>query len=275
MRNVLAFIRKYHVLLYFVLLQALALHLIGLSSNVHRSALINSSNGLIGGIYEITFNISGYFGLKAENEKLAAENAQLRAKLVGGVESVPSGTFVDSATRVKYDFLTATVLNNSVNKRNNYLTLNLGMLDGVEKEMGVIGPNGVVGIVKDVSKHYAVVLSILHEKVSISSRLKDASHFGPSSWDGSDPTIIQLNDIPSHVRIIEGQDLVTSGYSSMFPPDLPIGKVLRSNISPGDNFHNIDVELAEKLNSLTHVYVIVNHEQLEQRQLEESLDDGE
>ena len=167
------------------------------------------------------------------------------------------------------------MLNNSVKKRNNYLTLNKGILDGVEKEMAVIGPRGVVGIVKDVSKHYCLVLSILHEKVSISARLKDASHFGPTSWEGTDPDIVQLNDIPSHVRIIEGQDLVTSGYSAMFPPGLPIGKVLTSEISPGDNFHSIDVELSETLNSLTHVYVIINHEQLEQRQLEEDQVDGE
>ena len=174
----------------------------------------------------------------------------------------------DSTHMQHYTYVPVKVINNSTQRRNNYLTINKGILQGVEPEMAVISSNGIVGIVKDVSKDFASVISVLHKNSSISARLSENGYFGSLIWDGRDPRIAQLTDIPHHVTIKEGMTVETSGFSSMFPRGIPVGKVLSSDIASGDNFHTIDVELNTDMNSISMVYVVNNLMRIEQRQLE-------
>lgn len=259
----------------FLLLQGLAFSLTIRKSNVHHSSYFSSSHFISGGIYDLSSDITGYFGLRKENERLTAENAQLRDQLyrIGMSPSVRS--IEDSTHRLKYDFFEAEVINNSVNRRNNHLTLDKGLLDGVTPEMGVMGPNGLVGIVQDVSKRYASVMSILHQKSSISARIEGSNYFGSIVWNGEDHRVAQLMDIPSHVQLQKGQVLVTSGYSAIFPPNLRIGTVRDFKVAPGDNFYQVNIDLSEDLAAVRNVYLITNLERLQQQTLEDQTEDDD
>ena len=259
----------------FLLLQALAFSLTTRKSNVHHSSYFSSSHFISGGIYDLASDITDYFGLRKENERLSAENAQLRDQLyrIGMSPSVRS--IEDSTHRLKYDFFEAEVINNSVNRRNNHLTLDKGLLDGVTPEMGVMGPNGLVGIVQDVSKRYASVMSILHQKSSISARIEGSNYFGSIVWNGEDHRVAQLMDIPTHVQLQKGQVLVTSGHSAIFPPNLRIGTVRDFDVAPGDNFYQVNIDLSEDLAAVRNVYLITNLERLQQQTLEEQTENDD
>lgn len=220
-------------------------------------------------------DITGYFGLRAENDRLSAENAKLRDQLYRIGMSPNVQAVSDSTHRLKFDFFEAEVINNSVNRRNNHLTLDRGLLDGVQPEMGVMGPNGLVGIVQDVSKRYASVMSILHQKTSISARLEGTGYFGSISWDGDDTRVAQLLDIPSHVQLKKGQVVVTSGHSAIFPPNLRIGTIREFNVAPGDNFYTVDIDLSEDLGAVRNVYLITNLERLQQKTLEKETENDD
>ena len=255
--------------------QGLAFSLTVGKSSVHHSSYFSSSHFVSGGMYDLSSVVSGYFGLRSENEKLSAENAHLRDQLYRIGTTSMLKAISDSAHRLKYDFFEAEVINNSVNRRNNYLTLNRGLLDGVTPEMGVMGPNGLVGLVQDVSKNYAAVMSILHQKTSISARLKGSGYFGSLVWDGQDSEVAQLTDIPSHVNLIKGQVVVTSGHSTIFPPNLRIGTIRDFETAPGDNFYTVNIDLSESLSSVRNVYLITNLERMQQQTLEEEINDDD
>ena len=134
------------------------------------------------------------------------------------------------------------MINNSVNKRNNYLTLDKGSEHGIKSEMGVISSTGVVGIVKDVSAHYCTVMSLLHKNTRLSARFRNSGYFGSVTWDGDDPTKAQLNEIPKHVTFNVGDTIVATRYSSIFPEGVIIGAVSGSSSTPGGNFHQIELD---------------------------------
>jgi rod shape-determining protein MreC len=166
-----------------------------------------------------------------------------------------------------YTFITAKVINASSNKKQNYLTLDKGAKDNVRIKMGVINESGVVGIVSSVSDHFAVVLPILNPSSRISAKIKEKEKIGSLVWDGKDPRIALLEEVPRHIPLVRGDTVVTSGYSSIFPEGIGIGTVLdfkREN----DNFYFIKVELFTNFNQLSYVDVIDYRYAEEQEELE-------
>ncbi|MBL4586224.1 MAG: rod shape-determining protein MreC [Flavobacteriales bacterium] len=270
MKNVLQFVFRNHVFFLFLLIELVSFSLIVQNNRFQRTSFLNSSNYLVGNVYTLSNSVTEYFGLKQVNDELALENAALRSLLNQSKFSTSntSISIVDSARLQHYNYIPTKVVNVSTDRRNNYLTINKGILQGVEPEMAVISSNGIIGIIKDVSKNYASVISILHKHSSISTRLSDSGYFGSLVWDGRNPKIAQLTDIPNHVKISEGMLVETSGYSSMFPSGVSIGKVIAYDIDPGDNFYSIDVALNTDLISISLVYVVTNLMRIEQKQLE-------
>ncbi|MBI1288254.1 MAG: rod shape-determining protein MreC [Flavobacteriales bacterium] len=278
MRNILLFIYRNHVFFLFLLLELLSFALIVRNNNFHRGSMLSSSNQMVGRVYELNNGISEYFHLKTVNQELALENAALRSLLQQSqyTYSEKHVDVVDSIRRQHYTYIPAKVINSTTDRRSNYLTINRGLLQGVEPEMAVISSNGIVGIVKDVSKNFASVISVLNKRSSISAKLADEGYIGSLTWDGRDPQMAQLMDIPNHVPMAEGMLVETSGYSSMFPSGIPIGKVRSFEVKDGDNFHSIEVELFTDMQSVEVVYVVNNLMRLEQTQLEtESQTDDE
>ena len=271
MRNVLLFIYRNHVFFVFLLLEFVCFSLIVRNNNFHRGSVLNSSNRLVGGLYEFNNGVTEYFRLKSVNEELAVENAALRSLLHESKYITPGrkGAVKDSVSRQHYTYVPAKVVNNSTDRMNNYLTINRGILQGVEPEMAVISSAGIVGIVKDVSKNYASVLSVLHQNSSISARLTESGYIGSLTWNGRDPKVAQLMDIPNHVYLAEGMLVQTSGFSSMFPAGINIGKVKSFSVKDGANFYSIEVDLLTDMNALSMVYVVDNLMRMEQIELEE------
>ncbi|MGI8894021.1 MAG: rod shape-determining protein MreC [Bacteroidia bacterium] len=276
MRNLFLLIWKYYFFILFVLFEFGCVYLIIKNNNYHRSGFINSSNKVAAEMLSTVNSVNEFINLRTVNEHLARENAEIMSMLPESSYSMnpDSGQFSDTLTKQHYIYITAKVINNSTNRRNNYLTLDKGSLHGIEPEMGVVSSTGLVGIVKDVSEHFCTVKSVLHKQSSISAKLKGSGFFGSLIWRGSDPTEALLQDIPKNAILAVGDSIVTTGYSTIFPEGLMIGTVKEHEIKPGDNFHSISINLATNFHTLSHVYVIENLLRQERITLEANLNDN-
>ena len=177
----------------------------------------------------------------------------------------------DTILKQQYTFMTSKVINNSTNRRNNYLTLNKGSKQGIKPEMGVICSEGIVGIVKDVSDNYSSVISFLHKDSRFSARIRKSGYIGSMVWNGFDETHGTLNDIAKHVKVSIGDTIVTSSFSTIFPDGVVIGTVAQVSSTGGNNFQDIKVKLSTPFGKLSYVYVISNLFKEEQKALEEPL----
>ncbi|MFM8432940.1 MAG: rod shape-determining protein MreC [Bacteroidota bacterium] len=272
MRNLLQFLWRYNFFIFFLLLEVLCLYLIVQNNNYHRARFFNSTNALAVKVNSVVSAVAEYINLKATNEALARQNAALKSILPDAyyVDSALAKTFNDTVYKQQYRFMVAKVVNNSINRRSNYLTLDRGSLQGVKPEMGVICADGIVGIVKDVSEHYCSVISFLHKDTRISARVQKNGFIGSMVWEGYDPASGSLMDIAKHVKLAVGDTIVTSSFSTIFPEGIMIGKIQKLDPKTGVNFQDVDVDLSTKFGSLTHVYLIDNVLKSEQKKLEEA-----
>lgn len=207
------------------------------------------------------------------NKDLAEENVMLKNLILHSKRPNKDSiiTFNDSLTQVNYKFIAARIINNSVNKVKNYITLNKGTEDGIEQEMGVVSPRGVVGKIIQCSKHYSVVIPIINPRLRISTKIAKNNFFGSLVWDGEDPQIARLEEIPHHVSIDIGDQLITSGYSGTFPGGILVGTIKDYKRIEGENFYDITVKLSVNFNNLSYVEVIDNQTINEQLRLEKDL----
>jgi rod shape-determining protein MreC len=276
MRNLFLLIWKYYFFILFVLFEIACAYLLIKNNNYHRSGFINSSNKVAAEMLSTVNSINEFINLKTVNEHLARENAEIMSMLPESYYSLnpDTGLLADTLTKQHYIYITAKVINNSVNRRNNYLTLDKGALHGIEPELGVVSSTGLVGIVKDVSEHFCTVKSLLHKQSSISAKLKGSGFFGSLVWRGQDPAVATLQDIPKNAVVEIGDSIVTTGYSTIFPEGLMIGTVKEHVIKQGDNFYLITVNLSTNFHTLSHVYVIENLFREERKNLEAGIDDN-
>ena len=272
MRTLFALIWKFYFAFLFILLEIFASFLIVQNNSFHKAGFLNSSNALSASLFKITNNISQYMRLRSTNELLAIENEKLHSQSILSFVKFNTGiwTINDTIFEQQYTYLSARVINNSIYKRNNYLTLNKGERHGIEPEMAVISSNGIVGIVKDVSDNFSSVLSVLHKDARISAKIKKSGSFGSLVWDGADFKTGTLSDIPVHAKISEGDTIVTSRYSAIFPDGILIGTIVGFKINPGDNFYTISVKFSTDFSNLSYVYVVDNLMKDEQILLEEA-----
>ena len=269
MKNIWLLLTKYNDFFLFILFFCFSLYLVVNNNGFQRASTLNSSNYAVGSAYAQISYWKNYLKLDDANLQLVAENADLRQKLQALMMRDTSQTqeVVDSLHQVRYRFLVAQVANNSIHQKNNYLTINKGSRDGIQKGMGIISPTGVVGIVLNVSPHFSTIQSILHSDSRISATLTESNAFGSLMWGNEmDPKKAVLKDIPNHVIVKEGERIVTSGYS-LFPPGIPLGKVIRTDKEGGESFFNILVELSTDFYNLQHVYVVQDLYDLELQDL--------
>lgn len=279
MKNLWLFLVKYNAFFWFVLFFAFSIFLVVQNNNYQRSSFVNSSNVIIGSFYGNVNSWKEYLSLRTTNEQLTNENALLRQQLQNITSSdstKDSINIVDSIDDSRYDFLVASVVNNSVNQKSNYLTINKGSIDGIEKDMGVITSNGVVGTVLNVSAHFSTIKSLLHPDSKISVTLDSTgTAFGSLVWgNNQDPRYAMVRDIPNHVKVYVGQPVFTSGYSTKFPKGIKIGHIVQTDLTSGESFKDIRVLLTTNFINLNHIYIVKDKMAIEKLELEKQNKDN-
>ena len=277
MRNLLGFLSRNSFFLFFLFLEGIAALLLFQNNRFQRSEFLNSSNAASGSFYQLVNNATMYFDLAEINEQLAAENADLRRQLTGSKIEIFGKNFIinDTVYQQAYNFTEATVINSTVSKANNYITLNKGSLAGVEAGMGVIGPQGIIGIVKTVSTRFSSVMTVLHTQSKVSAKLKDQRYLGSLLWDGKDYQYGQLIDIPKTANVMLGDTVISSGYSSIFPTGINLATVTSIEKPEGKNFYDITVKLINDFKKIEKVYVVKNVLREEQDKLEAEAQEGD
>lgn len=270
MRNLITFIWRNYFFFMFLLLEVFCVYLVVQNNYFQRASFVNSSNQASAKILKTSADVEEYFYLKSENEKLARENAELRSRSLVSFSKVVDDKYLvkDTVFRQKYSYTSCKVVNNSTNRRNNFLTLDKGSKHGVKNNMAVITSTGVVGQVKDVSDNFCTVMSLLNSKTTISSKIKKDGSYGPLTWDGEDFRYATLHDIPTHVRLVKGDTIVTSAYSRTFPENIMVGTVESFERKAGEYFYTVVVKLSTEFKKVSHVYIVTNMLKEEQEDLE-------
>jgi len=269
MKTLFAFLWRHYFFFLFLILEFISFLFIINHSYYQRATIISSANGITGYVYNTTSSITSYFGLKKANNELAEENARLRS--LESVVLLAADTLQhfreDSTHKQLYRYINAKVISNSISKRNNYLLLNKGLSQGVGNDMAVITPKGVVGIVKNVSLNFSSVLSVLHKQTRISAKIKKNNQLGTLIWQGTNYRVGTVKDIPTHIQLNIGDTITTSGFSYIFPEEIPIGSINEYYIREGDNFYTIKLDFFVDYNNLSNVMVVDNLMKKEQDSL--------
>lgn len=270
MENLIRFFAKNSPLFTWLFLAILSIVLLCQSNPYHRSIWFGSANAVSGSVYDFQSNVTGYFGLREINEDLLirtgdleAENVRLRQQLQEYQDAI---SFKADSAKSQYRYMIAHVVNNSIIYSENYITLDKGARDGLYQDLGVADQNGVIGIVANVSDNYALVLSVLNPKLRLSVMLKGTEAFGSLVWDGKDCRFANFEDLPRNVDFEVGDTIVTTGYTSSFPKNVPVGRVAES-YDRGGSFLTLKIELFADFNRLNDVHVIFDDRMAERDEL--------
>jgi len=277
-RNVFLFIRRHFNFLFFLVLQIISLSFLFRYNKFHEAAFMNVSTELTGRINEKYNGIEYYFQLKRTNESLVKENIRLRQLLKENYEAPDSNRRlimdtmrVDSARSIlKYNYLEAKVVGNTTALQFNYITIHRGFAQQVRPNMGVVGPQGIVGTVVNVSENFATVMSLLHRQYKVVVKLKNGGERGAIEWDGLSPLFVTLKDIPKSARVAKGDTILTSQTSSLFPANIMVGTVYDIVPDNTSNFYTLKVRPATNFFNIEYVYVIDNMQFEEQKRIEDS-----
>ena len=261
MRNLIEFILKYSSVFIFTILFVMSIAMLVSNGRFHSSVWFTSANSVSNKVYEMSNGVSSYFNLKSINASLQQSNAQLENEVLNlrsqlaEYRSLLSDTTDNSDTR-RYDYVLCTVLNNSTRHPRNYFTINKGELDGVRSGMGVVDQNGIVGIVNVAGKKTSRVISLLNTTQHVSVRIKNTSTVGSLTWKVNDPKIAYMEEVPRHSTFAIGDTIVTSGYSTAFPADIPVGVIEGRVRAESDNFYVLKIRLSSDFNTLSTVRVL-------------------
>ena len=269
MKEIIKLILKYHFTIIFILLEIVSFSLIIRHNEYQRAIFSESASTLFGNISSTITSIKDYFRLKEINESLAKENILLKNRLEAYEflqDTIIQRTVVEGSIPV-YEYIGVKQVNATYNRTKNYITLNRGRKNGLQKEMAVCTPEGIVGLIQDLSDHFAVVIPLINVDARISAKIKKNNYYGSLQWDGNDYAYSYLNDIPYHVEVNAGDTIVTSGLSKIFPEGIVVGYV-ESVDKVTANFLKIKVKLAVDFKRINHVYVILNNKKNEQTSLE-------
>ncbi len=246
------------------------------SSKTHEAFFAFYGNEFIGNINHSYNSVISFFKLQEVNKQLAKENSELRHQL--SVNQLPNNTqekiVVDSTLKDtlnrsrKYTFLPASVVGNSIVLQNNFLTLERGSDQGVELGMSVIAPQGIVGVVVQVSNNFCMVMSVLNRNSRVSAMLKKDNASGTVEWSGTNPTLLTLKNVTKGVKVNLGDTVVTSAYSANFPSNILVGTVVSKSAEAASNFYTLTVKAATPFSSLQYVYIVKNVRYEEQHSLE-------
>lgn len=274
MRFLINFFTKNRLFLFFILLQLSAIVLIFSKNAMQKSWIADQTTVFNAWVSGNIDEGTSYLKLKEINEQLTQQNKQLMTELYGKETTIPKFVRVHDTIDggQVYTFVDGEIAANSINRKNNYFTINRGKRDGVESNMGVITPKGIAGIVINTTEHYSLAKSVLSvDDILINASLKKTGHFGTLSWEGEDTRLMHLSDIPKYVPLKIGDTVETDGKSAIFPKGIMIGKIAGFKIDQKTGAWDIAVELNEKMETLNKVYIIKNLKKTEVRKISDTL----
>lgn len=255
MQQIINSILRNKNVLVFLLLLSFGVSLTISNDSFRKSKLFSLNQQITGSFFELSNQIKTYFHLQKSNASLRNENEFLRNQLASFEKKQHEGYYTNQKDSL-YMFQTSQVISNSFSLQNNYLLLNSGENQGVRPEMGVASDKGILGIVNYTSSGYASVISLLNSKTKVNAKLLHTDHFGSLEWDGKNPNIMKLVDIPKIAPVKEGDTIVTGGNSFIFPAGMPIGQIKKIHIPDIQNYYEIDVKLFNDMTNLNDVYII-------------------
>ncbi|MCH2225178.1 MAG: rod shape-determining protein MreC [Crocinitomicaceae bacterium] len=277
MRNFLAFIRRFQVLLFFALLQGIALTIYFTFSVFPRSQYLTTASSISGSILSVRNDLTKHFNLSASNRKLQAENSLLRKELTQNQLTIDQTWELDSSkakndsTIQQFEYIGGMIINSTFNRVNNYFTLNIGKKQGVEAGMGVISDKGVVGVIHNSSEHFSVVKSCLTSNINMDIMIEYSGEPGLLKWNGKDARRGNMTGVSNDTEIKPWSKVVTRGGAKKFPRGIPVGKVAKTEVVEGQPLWDVTILYAENFRSVQYVYVIKNLLLNEQQELESQI----
>ncbi|MBQ6195435.1 MAG: rod shape-determining protein MreC [Prevotella sp.] len=281
MKNLIAFIAKYNHWFVFVILEAISAVLLFQFNSYQGSVWFSTANVAAGKIYAWNSEIESFFSLTKVNEELTQRNIYLEHQVTQLSNSISKltdeGSFLHSnqlQLLANYKLIPAKVVTNETNKRDNLITIDKGAADGIKKDMGVVSGTGVVGIVYMTSPHYSIVIPVLSSQSNISCTIEKRGYFGYLHWNGGPSSLAYVDDIPRHAKFRRGDNIVTSGYSSIFPEGIMVGKVGYVFNSADGLSYRVQVHLSTDFGRLRDVCVIADESMKERLQIMRAAQDS-
>lgn len=264
MRNLISFLIRHSSWFVFLLYVFISLFLLFQNNPYQQYVYLTSANSASASIYKVVSGVTSYFNLQSINNDLQERNALLEMEVINlkrqlddcKIRMIADSISLPDSVAQSYEYYFAGVINNSVSRPMNYITIDKGSSDGIEPEMGVVDQNGVVGIVSVVSKHAARVISLLNPNMKLSCKVKGTDYFGSLYWDGVSPHFAVLEEMPRHMVYQKGDTIVTSGYSAVFPEGLIVGVIESGMKTNDDNFIALRVRLSTDFTRLSTVRAI-------------------
>lgn len=276
MRRLLEFIRQYSYCFLFLLLELVSLFMLFGYNSYQKAVFLTSASDVSGGVYSALSSVTSFFSQGMVNRNLQQRNLELEDRLAK-LEAIMGLEELDSIQKVRfydleqseYETVPARVVKNSINKTDNFITLDKGSLDGITPDMGVTGSVGVVGVVYKTSAHYSLVLSLLSSKSNLSCKIHGSEYFGYLKWEGLDSRHAKLVDLPRHAQVMVGDTVQTSGYSDIFPSGIMVGVVDDVRDSNDGLSYDIRVSLSSDFGRLSTATIINRRNREEIQQLNE------
>ena len=269
------FLRKILFVLLFFAIEGFALRYYAGSSSYNQAKMINISNFLVGDIHAGLSRVKGYFSLRKENERLTSEVAELREALqyYSQIDTLYGWT-PDREQSLPYQYGAARVVNNSISRSENYITIDKGLRDGVEPEMALLSNGAIIGYILNCSERFSVAISILNTKFRTSGRIQGEDFTGSIFWDGRRSDEVIFSEVPKYADMAVGDTIVTSDYSSFFPPNLRIGTVQSVELING-TYYDARIRLFANMGALNQVVVVDYVDREEKLQLERETIDNQ
>lgn len=263
MRNLLEFLAKYNHWFVFLILEVIGFVLLFQFNSYQGSVWFSSANAVTGRLYAWSSQLETFFSLTQVNQELTHRNAYLEhrvQRLSAQLEAATHDSMASQRDQIamlrNYRLVPAKVVDNSVNRPDNLITIDKGSADGIHKDMGVVSGMGVVGIVYMVSEHYSIVIPVLNTQSNISCAIAKRGYFGYLRWKGAPSDLAYVEDVPRHAKFALGDYVVTSGYSAVFPPGVMVGKILHVFNSSDGLSYRVQVRLSTDFAKLRDVCVI-------------------
>jgi len=272
MRSLLNFLIRHSNLILFLVLEGIAIIMLSSTHSYHNSISSNFFGGITARLNSNVESVKSFTRLRQINRQLVYENALLRQKVEGTerIVIIRDTIVSDTIKKVKFTYVSARVVKNSVNKQKNFFTLDRGFNSGITNGMAVMSSEGIAGVIVGASQNYSVVMSVLNIDFKQSVKISKNDYFGSMSWNGKNHRFAQVTEIPHHVDVSEGDTIVTTGFSALFPEGIMVGTVEGEPVMGGD-FLYLNIKLATDFKQLTNVYILKSQYKGERLGLEAEL----